>query len=302
MVLAFDGRVAVVTGAGGGLGRSHALELARRGASVVVNDIGATLDGEGLDASPAQQVVDEITAAGGTAVANHDSVATPEGGQGIIDAAVEAFGRIDVVVNNAGILRDKSFAKTGPDSVDPVVAVHLLGAFNVTRPAWALMREQGYGRVIVTSSSAGLWGNFGQSAYGAAKMGLVGLVKVLAQEGRKYSITANAIAPVARTRMTEGLTGDLEDKLDPEAVSAVVAFLGHESCELTGEILSCGAGRVARVFVGVTQGILSGDLDAEEVAARLDEVFDDTDYQLPGSSGEEAGLLAAALADADAGS
>jgi NAD(P)-dependent dehydrogenase (short-subunit alcohol dehydrogenase family) len=291
MVLAFDGRVAVVTGAGGGLGRAHALELARRGASVVVNDIGASLSGDGDDVGPAQRVVDEIAAAGGTAVANQDSIATPEGGQGLVDCAVENFGRIDIVVNNAGILRDKSFHNTQPDQLDPVLDVHLVGAFNVTRPAWVRMREQGYGRVIVTSSSAGLWGNFGQSAYGAAKMGLVGLIKVLAQEGRKYSITANAIAPMARTRMTEGLNGDLDSLIGPEKVSPVVAFLAHESCALSGEILSVAAGRVARVFIGVTNGYISDDLTAEQVADNIDTVFDAEGYSVPTNSTFEVELL-----------
>ncbi len=298
-MLGFDGRVAIVTGAGGGLGRAHALELARRGASVVVNDIGAALNGqlgEGA-ASPADKVVEEIKALGGEAVANTDSIASVEGGIALVQSAVDAFGRIDVVVNNAGILRDKTFHNTSPDDIEPVLDVHLRGVFNVTRPAWVKMREQGYGRVVVTSSSAGLWGNFGQASYGSAKMGLVGLIKVLAQEGRKYSIQANAIAPVARTRMTEGLNGVLEDLLDPEQVSAVVAFLAHESCSLSGEVLSCGAGRVARVFVGVTQGYLAdGLLDAETIAEHLDQVFDDTNYVVPGSSGEEVALLASMIA------
>jgi NAD(P)-dependent dehydrogenase (short-subunit alcohol dehydrogenase family) len=294
-VLEFDGKVAVVTGAGGGLGRAHALELARRGASVVVNDIGASLSGDGQDVGPAQSVVDEIRAAGGEAEADTHSIATPEGGKALIDKAVEAFGRVDVVVNNAGILRDRSFPKSTPDELDAVLGVHLVGAFNVTRPAWAHMREQGHGRVIVTSSSAGLWGNFGQSAYGAAKMGLVGLIKVLAVEGAKYDIKANAIAPVARTRMTEGMNGDLDSRLDPEKVSAAVAFLAHRSCELSGEIISVGAGRVARAFVGVTRGWLAPSPTAEDIAEHLDEVFDPTDFVVPGSSGEEVQLLASML-------
>ncbi|MFN5601799.1 MAG: SDR family NAD(P)-dependent oxidoreductase, partial [Acidimicrobiaceae bacterium] len=177
--LTYDGKVAVITGAGGGLGRQHALLLASRGALVVVNDLGGTVDGSGADSSAAQKVVDEIRAAGGEAVANHDSVSTPEGGEGIIQTAVDAYGRVDIVINNAGILRDKTVHNMTPDLVDPVIDVHLKGAFNVTRPAWIRMREQGYGRIVSTSSAAGIFGNFGQANYGAAKMGLVGFSRVL---------------------------------------------------------------------------------------------------------------------------
>ena len=228
--LGFDGKVAIVTGAGGGLGRQHSLLLGSRGALVVVNDIGGAVDGTGGDAGPAQKVVDEIRAAGGEAVADTNSVATPEGGQAIVQTALDAFGRVDIVVNNAGILRDKSFHNMTPDLVDPVIDVHLRGAFYVTQPAWVHMREQQYGRVIVTASSAGIYGNFGQANYGAAKMGLVGLAHVLAQEGERYNIKANAIAPVAGTRMTREIFGDLADKLDPALVSPVVAWLAHEDC------------------------------------------------------------------------
>ncbi|MEV0128488.1 SDR family NAD(P)-dependent oxidoreductase [Dactylosporangium sp. NPDC050688] len=293
--LSYEGRVAVVTGAGGGLGRAHALELARRGAMVVVNDLGASLSGDGTDDGPAALVVKEITAAGGTAVADTHSVATVEGGQAIIDTAIEAFGRVDVVVNNAGILRDKTFHNTGPDDVDPVLDVHLKGAFNVTRPAWIRFREQGYGRVIVTSSSAGFWGNFGQASYASAKLALVGLIKVLAQEGRKYNINANAIGPVAATRMTAGFDNPLNEFLDPGHASAVVAYLGHESCGLSGEILSVGGGRVARVFLGVTQGYLNPALSAEDVRDHLDQIFDDTNYATPGNSMDEVGILSSML-------
>ena len=181
--LGYDGKVAVITGAGGGLGRQHALLLASRGALIVVNDLGGAVDGGGSDASAAQKVVDEIRAAGGEAVANHDSVSTPEGGESIIKTAIDAYGRVDIVINNAGILRDKTFHNMTSEFVDPVIDVHLKGAFNVTRPAWIHMREQGYGRVISTSSAAGIFGNFGQANYGAAKMGLVGFTRVLAAEG-----------------------------------------------------------------------------------------------------------------------
>ncbi|HVT77215.1 MAG TPA: SDR family oxidoreductase, partial [Acidimicrobiales bacterium] len=228
--LSFDGKVAIITGAGGGLGRSHALELARRGALVVVNDLGGATDGTGSSQTAAQAVVDEIKAAGGEAVPNYDSVATPEGGEAIVQTAIDAFGRIDIVVNNAGILRDKSFHNMTPDLVDPVIDVHLKGAFNVTRPAYIRMREQGYGRIVNTSSPAGVFGNFGQTNYGAAKMGLVGFTRVLAVEGAKNNIKANAIAPVAKTRMTEDLLGPMADNLLPEHITPIVAFLAHEDC------------------------------------------------------------------------
>ena len=215
--LGFDGKVAIITGAGGGLGKQHALSLASRGALVVVNDLGGAVDGSGSDAGAAQLVVDEIKAAGGEAVADTDSVATPEGGEAIVQTAIDAFGRIDIVINNAGILRDKTFHNMTPDLLDPVLDVHLKGAFNVTKPAWVHMREQQYGRVISTSSAAGVFGNFGQTNYGAAKMGLVGLTRVLAVEGARYNIKANAIAPLALTRMTEDIMGNLGEKLSAGA-------------------------------------------------------------------------------------
>ena len=195
----FDGKVAIITGAGGGLGRQHALLMASRGALIVVNDLGGSVDGTGSNKGAADLIVDEIRAAGGEAVADTNSVATTEGGAAIVKTAIDAFGKIDIVINNAGILRDKAFHNMGPDLIDPVLDVHLRGAFNVTQPAWIHMREQGYGRIISTSSAAGIFGNFGQANYGAAKMGLVGFTRVLAVEGAKYNIKANAIAPLALT-------------------------------------------------------------------------------------------------------
>src|SRR3990170_4120813 len=220
--LGFDGKVAIITGAGGGLGRQHALLLAARGALVVVNDLGGSVDGTGADASAAQKVVDEIKAAGGEAVADHNSVATVEGGAAIVQTALDAFERVDIVINNAGILRDKSFHNMTPELVDAVIDVHLKGAFNVTRPAFVKMREQGYGRIVNTSSSAGIFGNFGQTNYGAAKMGLVGFSNVLAVEGAKYNIKANSIATLAFTRMTEDLLGPVGEKLGPEFIAPLV--------------------------------------------------------------------------------
>src|SRR5919106_7002008 len=217
--LSFDGRVAIITGAGGGLGREHALLLASRGAQVVINDLGGSVSGEGGDEGPAHTTAKEIEDLGGVAVADTNSVATPEGGEAIVKPAVDAFGKVDVVINNAGILRDKTFHNMTPELLNPVLDVHLKGAFHVTRPAWIKMRENGYGRVVNTASSAGVLGNFGQSNYGAAKMGLVGLTRVLAQEGAKYNIKCNAIAPVAKTRMTEDILGAMADRLEANLVS-----------------------------------------------------------------------------------
>lgn len=289
--LTYDGKVAVITGAGGGLGRQHALLLAQRGALVVVNDLGGTIDGSGADASAAQKVVDEIRAAGGEAVANHDSVSTPEGGEGIIQTAIDAYGRVDIVINNAGILRDKTFHNMTPDLVDPVFDVHLKGAFNVTRPAWIRMREQGYGRIISTSSAAGIFGNFGQANYGAAKMGLVGFTRVLAAEGAKYNIKANAIAPLALTRMTENLMGAIGDKLDPALVTPIVAWLSHEDCDVSGEIYSVGGGRVARVFIGETQGFYKPNLTLEDIRDNWQQIRNTDGYQIPANLPEETAMF-----------
>jgi NAD(P)-dependent dehydrogenase (short-subunit alcohol dehydrogenase family) len=285
--LGFDGKVAIITGAGGGLGRSHALELARRGALVVVNDLGGSVDGTGSGTTAAQAVVDEITASGGEAVANYDSVATPEGGRAIVQTAVDAWGRVDIIINNAGILRDASFKNMDADKVSAVLDVHLRGAFHVTQPAWEMMRNQGYGRIVNTASGAGVFGNFGQTNYGAAKMGLVGLTRVLAVEGAKNNIKANAIAPVAKTRMTEDILGPAADKLMPEVVTPVVAYLAHEDCPVTGEVYSCGGGRVARIFIGVTRGITDPDLTVETVRDRFDEIRDEDGYEVPANLNEE---------------
>jgi NAD(P)-dependent dehydrogenase (short-subunit alcohol dehydrogenase family) len=294
--LGFDGKVAIITGAGGGLGKQHATELARRGALVVINDLGGAVDGTGSDKGAAQLVVDEIRAAGGEAVANTDSVATPEGGAAIVQTAIDAFGRVDIVINNAGILRDKSFHNMTPDLVDPVLDVHLRGAFNVTQPAWVHMREQGYGRVVCTSSAAGVFGNFGQANYGAAKMGLVGFTNVLAVEGAKYNITANAIAPLAMTRMTEDLLGPLGDKLDPALVTPLVTYLVHDTCTSTGRLYSVGGGRVAEVFIAETVGYTDLDgLTAEGVRDNWDTVTDRDGYSVPTNLGEETALFLSAL-------
>jgi NAD(P)-dependent dehydrogenase (short-subunit alcohol dehydrogenase family) len=291
----FDGKVAVVTGAGGGLGRSHALLLAERGARVVVNDLGGTADGQGASATAAEKVVAEITAAGGTAVANHDSVATPEGGAAIVQTALDAFGTVDVVVNNAGFLRDQSFAKMEPANVDDIIDVHLKGAFFVSQPAFKVMKENGYGRFVHTTSAAGLFGNFGQANYAGAKMGLVGLSSVIAIEGAKSNIKSNVIAPLAKTRLTEELMGPMADLVQPEQVSGLVAYLCSESCEPTHEVYSVGGGRVARVFVAECQGWLACKGVAptpEEVAANLDAIRDTEGYFIPTAATDEMQALA----------
>ncbi len=294
----FDGRVAVITGAGGGLGKTYALELARRGASVVVNDLGGAADGTGASSSMADATVKEIVEAGGKAVANYDSVATQEGGKAIVQTAIDNFGKVDVLVNNAGILRDKSFLKLEPDHLEAVVDVHLKGAFFVTQPAFASMKENGYGRIVMASSGAGIFGNFGQSNYGAAKMGLVGLMNVLAVEGAKYGIKVNTIAPIAKTRLTEQLLGGLADALDPRYVTPLVTYLCSDKCELTHEIFDVGGGRYARIFVGMGPGWVApkGTIPkAEDILDHLDLIREQEGYIVPQSIAEETGAIAEAL-------
>ena len=293
-LLRYDGRVAVVTGAGNGLGRAHAMLLASRGAKVVVNDLGGAVDGSGSSATAAERVVAEIVEAGGEAVADRNSVSTVEGGQAIIKTALDAFGRVDIVVNNAGILRDKSFKNMSPEFLDPVLDVHLKGAFWVTQAAWELMREQKYGRIVNTSSAAGIFGNFGQTNYGAAKMGIVGFTNVLKQEGQKYNIKANVLAPGAKTRMTEELMGPMASqfRMEPELVSPIVAYLCHESCKVNGEIYSAAAGRVGRIFIGATKGVFNPDnMTIEYIRDHIDEIRNTEGYIIPGSAMEEMGLL-----------
>jgi NAD(P)-dependent dehydrogenase (short-subunit alcohol dehydrogenase family) len=295
--LGYDGKVAIITGAGGGLGRSHALELARRGARIVVNDLGGSVSGEGGDEGPAHAVVKEIEALGGEAVANGDSVSTPEGGEAIVQAALDAFGQVDIVINNAGILRDKSFHNMTPELLNPVIDVHLKGAFYVTIPAWKVMRDNNYGRVINTASNAGVLGNFGQSNYGAAKMGLVGMANVLAIEGAKHNIKVNTICPVAKTRMTEDLLGPMGDKLQPELITPVVAWLAHEDCPVTGEIYSVAGGQVSRFFIGRTPGFYKKDLTVEDVRDNFDTIRAEEGYSVPDNITDELRLLLEALKD-----
>ena len=234
----FDDQTVVITGAGGGLGRAYALLMAARGANVVVNDLGGSVHGSGDGRGPADQVVTEIRQAGGTAVAIYDSVATPEGGQAIIATALQEFGRIDALLHNAGILRDKTFLKLTPADVEDVLDVHLKAAFWLCQPAFAAMKEQAYGRFVLTTSSSGLFGNFGQANYGAAKTGLLGLMRVLSIEGARYGILANCVSPSASTRMTEELLGPLAEHLSPQQVAPLVAYLSSRNCDFTSEIIS----------------------------------------------------------------
>ena len=287
----FDGRVAIITGAGGGLGREHALLLGSRGAAVVINDLGGNADGTGSGQSAADLVVKEISEAGGQAVANYDSVTTPEGGEAIVKAALDTFGQVDIVINNAGILRDRSFQKLPPADLEAVLDVHLKGAFFVSQPAFRFMKERGgYGRFVFTASAAGIFGNFGQANYGAAKMGLVGLSNVLAQEGAKYNILSNVIAPIAQTRLLGELLGPFADKLQPAQISGIVAYLCSEDSTLTHEIFSVGGGRIARIFVGLTPGWFGGVGSVptpEEVRDNLDQIRDPNGYIIPDSAAAE---------------
>ncbi len=292
--ISFDGRVAIVTGAGGGLGRTYALDLAARGAAVVVNDLGGSVDGSGGNDAAAQKVVDEIKATGGEAVANYDSVSSPEGGANIVKTAVEAFGKVDVVINNAGILRDKSFLKLEWADLEAVLDVHLRGAFYVSQPAFAVMKENGYGRFVFTASNA-TFGNFGQSNYAAAKAGLIGLSNVLAVEGARAGILSNVIMPVARTRMTEELLGAFADVLAPEFVTPMVTYLSSEACTTTHGAYSAAGGRYARVFTGLAPGWFAGkgaSVVAEDIAAHLADIEKQDGYLVPGSTTDEIMALA----------
>ena len=257
----FQGRVAIVTGAGGGLGRAYALELGRRGAKVVVNDFGGARDGSGAGAAgPADVVVADIKAMGGEAVANYDNVATPEGGQKIVKTALDAFGKVDILINNAGILRDKGILKMEPENWQAVLAVHLNGAYNVTRPAFEAMRQNGYGRIIMTTSAAGLYGNFGQTNYSSAKLGLVGFMNTLKLEGAKYNIKVNTIAPIAASRLTEDMMPpEMLEKMNPAYVAGIVLYLCSEDCKDSGNIFNAGAGFFSRAAILTGPGVMLGD-------------------------------------------
>lgn len=282
MALRFDGRVAIVTGAGGGLGRSHALLLASRGAKVVVNDLGSSMKGDGSSASAADAVVDEIKAAGGEAVANYDSV---EHGDKIVQTAIEVFGKLDIVINNAGILRDVSFVKMTDEDWIKIHQVHLFGAYSVSHAAWPHLRDNNYGRIIMTSSASGIYGNFGQANYAAAKLGLYGLAQSLAVEGSKYNIIVNAIAPLAGSRMTETIMPpEVLAELKPEYVSPLVAYLCHDSNRDTGGLYEVAAGWIAKLRWQRTQGAFiprENGISIEDVAEHWNEVNDWTDATNP---------------------
>jgi NAD(P)-dependent dehydrogenase (short-subunit alcohol dehydrogenase family) len=282
MTMRFDGRVAIVTGAGGGLGREHALALAARGAKVVVNDLGGARDGSGGSATAAEAVVAEIEAAGGEAMANAASVTDYAAVQAMVADAMARWGRVDILVNNAGVLRDKSFAKMEIDDFRFVMDVHLMGAVHCTRAVWDIMRERNYGRIVMTTSSSGLYGNFGQSNYGAAKMALVGLMQTLSIEGAKNDIRVNCLAPTAHTRMTEDLGAALPlEALGPELVSPGVLYLVSENAP-SRCILAAGAGGFERAYVTLTQGVrITGEDAPEQIEARFAEISDRTGEIVP---------------------
>ncbi|ODU04610.1 MAG: hypothetical protein ABS81_09600 [Pseudonocardia sp. SCN 72-86] len=287
----FDGRVAVVTGAGRGIGRAEAVFLAERGAAVVVNDLGSTTAGDGESEGPAHEVAQEIAAAGGTAVASTSTVSTPEGAQAIVDLAIERFGRVDVVVNNAGILDSGRFPDITPADLQRQLDVHLLGSFNVTRAAWPHLAAQGYGRVVMTVSSAGLYGMPAQLAYGAAKGGVVGLMRSLACLGPDAGIMVNAMGPGAYTRMVDTLSDEnfkafSKATRTPAAVAPIVTVLAHESCPVNGEIFMASSGRVARAFIAETPGYFKLGHTPEDLLANWGTVVADDGFHLPASAGE----------------
>ena len=295
----FDGKVAIITGAGGGLGRQHALEFARRGAKVVVNDLGGALDGSGGGSEAAQKVVEEIKAAGGEAIANGSSVTDDAGVAHMAAQAMEAWGRIDILVANAGILRDRSFAKMELADFELVLNVHLLGTYKTAKAVWEIMRTQSYGRIVVTTSSSGLYGNFGQANYGAAKLGIVGLMNTLKIEGQKNNIRVNAIAPVAATRMTQTiLPPEALAKLKPEYVTPGVIYLASEDAP-TGAILTAGAGvfGLARIFE--TEGVHLGEagLSAEAVRDHWAQITDEAGQKAYFQGAEQGGKIFRKLAE-----
>ena len=291
--LRFDGKVAIVTGAGGGLGKQHALELARRGAKVVVNDLGGSMDGSGGSSSAADAVVAEIKAAGGEAIANGASVTDDAGVAHLVQQTMDQWGRIDVLIANAGILRDKSFSKMEIADFELVLNVHLMGTVKPTKAVWEIMKTQNYGRIVVTTSSSGLYGNFGQSNYGAAKLGIIGFMNTIKLEGQKNNVHINAISPVAATRMTENLMPPaMLEKLKPEYVTPGVIYLASEEAP-TGAILAAGAGVFALARIYETEGVNLGEggLSAEEVRDNWSKIADEHDQKAYFNGGEQGGKI-----------
>lgn len=272
--LRFDGRVAVITGGGRGLGRAYALLMAARGCKVVVNDLGGALRGDGPDTSVAQSVVDEIVAAGGEAIANADSVATPEGGRAIIQAALDKWGRIDALIHNAGNVRYGSIRDISYDDFKSVVDVHLMGAFHVVQAAFGHMCDQNFGRIVLTSSIGGVYGNKNCVNYGVSKSGMIGLNNVAALEGEEFNVKSNVIVPSAVTRMAEGIDISQYPPMGPELVAPVVAWMAHEACSVTGELIASIAGRIARMFLAETRGVYRPEWTIEDVAAACEQFHD----------------------------
>lgn len=291
MSVGLEGDVIIVTGGAGGLGSAYSRLLARHGARVVVNDTGGLTDGRGGDPVLAEQVAADIVAGGGAAVGDPHDGSTTKGAKAIVNTALEAFGRVDGVIANAGLLRDRTFAKLTDDDIFAVIDAHLAGTTRVFHAAWPYLQQQGYGRLVATSSASGLFGSFGQSNYAAAKMGIVGLTQVIAQEGHRHGITANVIAPIARTRLTEGLMGTLEAKAGPELVAPLVAYLMSRRCGVSGRIYSVGAGRIARVDVGVTRGLTNPDMDVDWVADNIEAIDSESEYLFPEVTADESAMF-----------
>ena len=289
----FDDRVAVITGAGRGLGREYALLLGSRGADVVVNDSGASMSGSGGDDGPAEQVVAEIRAAGGRAVACSESVATPAGGEAVIEAALRNFGRIDVLIHNAGNVRRAPLRQMSHEDFDAVLDAHLRAAFNVVRPAFPVMCDAGYGRVVLTSSIGGLYGNHDVANYAAAKSGVIGLSNVVALEGAAHGVMCNVIVPAAVTRMAEGLDTSAYPPMGAELVAPVVGWLSHESCSVTGEMWAAIAGRVARVIIAEAPGVYRSQWSIEDVGRQIEKIRDVSEPVIfpvvPGGHGDHIG-------------
>ncbi len=299
--ISFNGKVAVITGAGGGLGKAYALLLAGRGAKVVVNDLGGTFDGEGADSTPAQKVVDEIKAAGGEAIANYESVSEWESAQKIIQAAIDNYNRVDILINNAGILRDKSLLKMEIADYLKVLEVHLNGTYFCTKAAFGHMREQSYGRIVSTASAAGVYGNFGQTNYGAAKMGIVGLMNCVCQEGARYGVLANTIVPTAGTRLTATvMPPDVVDRVKPEFVAPMVIYMCSEQCSESGKIFTAGGGYFSRAAVVEGPGVFfdtGSEITPDMIVEKIEQISSLEGGREYGSAMEQTGYVLSKMTD-----